>query len=1111
MKKLLPARGGVARSRVLVVCVALAAAAFGLVTSSADVTVRQQPASEGRRITPAGSLVMDWTTGWPAVGSLPVNFVRSPDRAGPGGGGRYLVVVNSGYGVQFDARTNKAQQSLAVIDLTLRPPAVVQNVYFPVPQSANVGAAFSPRADREGFYTLYVSGGFENRVWVFGFLPGAVTPVVPVSPGPGTKVEAYSIDLGGFATSPASPRYNSGRAAVYPAGLALSPDGDTLYVANNLSDSLGIVHDLGGARGLERIDLAGQRSQKGVAPPPTPAPAGGAGYLVYPYAVVALPREAARGSLYAGLPAGSAAKVYVSCWNDESVAVVDFAGGGRRVSYVPVGRHPTAMTLNAKGSRLYVVNSNDDSVSVIDTNTDREVERVGVRLAEGAPLGSSPEGLALSANGRTLYVANAHSNSIAVVRLSEAARGVNARAAPERRSVRRRRGEESEGGRAAGGDARRSVVRGFIPVGQYPSALAVAGGTLFVGNGKGTGFANSSLVVDNSGRAPNAPNERFPFGTGHSEHGGKYGGQYSVSLVAGNLSAVPEPSERELARQTRAVMRNNGLVGAEHHELFGGRSPIKHVIYVIKENRSYDQVFGDLAASGDGTRADGAPALAIFGAHDAARTRGGEAQNVTPNQRALALRFGLFDRFFVNAEASPDGHNWSTAAFSTDYLDKAYRWGYAGRGRTYDFEGFNRMPNVWPLGGEPPAFASEAGAEEVADFMRRFVPYLNGARDAAEPATLYLWDAAARAGLTYRNYGEFVGTLSEAEVESIRTNRASPYPDTTRTVAAFPTKRSLEGHYSPVYRNFGLATPDAMTVESYRAARASGRSLDPLVGRENADARLRGYSRVGAWLEEFRGFVAARASGRGEELPNFSIVRLPNDHTNGVAAGRPTPQFYVADNDYALGRIVEAVSSSPYWEDTAVFVVEDDAQDGPDHVDCHRSVALVISAYNRPGALVREFHNTVSLIHTMELLLGMRPMNLLDATATPVDIFRREADPRPYRALLPEVALDNLLTPRARDAATLYWMRRTSEQNLGHADMADPRVLNEAIWFAARGAGSPMPEPARLPAFDAMRLGLRAEAEGVDENDADEDEAARLNVEVARGVKRGSPRRRGGR
>ena len=1087
-----PSRRGSARRLAPALFISLAAAALGLVNSSADIAVKNVPASGGRPLTPAGSLVMDVTTRRPAVGSLPVAFVRSPDRDGPRGRGRYLVAVNSGHGVQFDSKTDRAQQSLAVIDLGLRPPAVVQNVYFPAPQSANVGAAFSPRPGREGSYTLYVSGGFENKVWAFDFRPGEAAPVAPASPGPDTKVGAPSIDLSGFATAPPTPRYNSGRAAVYPAGLALSPDGQTLYVANNLGDSLGIVHNLANAEhGMERIDLAGQRRQQAgaVAPPPVPAPAGGAGFQVYPYGVVALPVPQTRGraDAYKGLPAGAAAKVYVSCWGDASVAVVDFAGGGRRISYVPVARHPTAMTLNSDNSRLYVVNSNADSVSVIDTAADREVERIDVRLAEGARVGSSPEGLALSDDGRTLYVANAHSNSVAVVALSDAARGI----ATRRANVRRRGAREED--EREGDDPRRSVVRGFVPVGQYPSAVAIVGGTLFVGNGKGTGFANSSMVVDNSGHAPNAPNERFPAGS-YKGRGGQ-GGQYSVSLVAGNISAVREPSERELARHTQAVMRNNGLVGAARRLPFGGRSPIRHIVYVIKENRTYDQVFGDIPASGDGTRADGDPSLAIFGAGEAARTQGGTPQNVTPNHHALALRFGLFDRFFVNAEASPDGHNWSTAAFSTDFTDKAYRWNYSGRGRTYDFEGFNRLPNLWPLSGQPPAFGADADAEEIADFMRRFVPYLNGARDVAEPETLYLWDAAARAGLTYRNYGEFVGTLSEADVAALRSNRAKTYPDTSRTVAAIPTKKSLEGRHSPTYRNYDLSTPDALTVESYRAAREpGGGGVDPLVSPSNADARLRGYSRAGDWLAEFRGFVAAREAGRGDTMPNFSMIRLPNDHTSGVSRGRPTAQFYVAENDYALGRIVEAISNSPYWKDTAIFVVEDDAQDGPDHVDCHRSVALVISAYNRPGALVHEFHNTVSFIRTMELLLGLPAMNLLDATATPVDIFRREADLRPYRAVLPDVALDNLLTPAARDAATLYWMRRTAEQDTEHADMADPRVLNEAIWFSARGAALPMPEPARLPVFDAMRLGLRAEAEEEEDEDEDEDDARRPKV-----------------
>jgi YVTN family beta-propeller protein len=887
----------------------------------------------------------------------------------------------------------------------------VQNVYFPSPQSVNVGVVFSPEPQDDGSYALYVSGGFENKIWIFRFQPEHQTPITPASPGPNTNVEAPFIDVSGFASAANSPRYNSDRPPVYPTGITIAPDGNTLFVANNLGDSLGVVEDVRGRRKLTRVDL--RRDGDGE-------------QFIYPYAVVAVPHQ-------------SSFKAYVSCWNDGSVAVVQ---AGKLISRVPVGRHPTAILLNPERTRLYVANSNDDSVSVIDTQTDKEIERINVRLSEGVPPGNSPEGLAL--RGDDLYVANAHSNSVAVVELSERARGGSW-------------DEKNE----------RSKVKGFIPTGQYPSALALAGQTLFIGNGKGTGVQNSSVIVDNSGRVPNAPNERFPAGSGRA---GGQGGQYSTAIVVGNISAVNLPDEPALARYTQQVMRNNGLLGERQSRLFPGRSPVKHVIYVIKENRTYDQIFGDVENSGDGTKADGDPSLAIFGAGDTAARPNGQRQDISPNHRALALRFGLFDRFFVNSEASPDGHNWSTAAFSTDYVDKAFRWNYGRRGRTYDFEGFNRLPNYEPLRGAPSLFGPRATSDDIANFMRRFIPYLQGSRDVAEPETLYLWDAAARAGLTYRNYGEFVATLSEADIKAIRENRAKTYPDLSPNVSAFPTKKSLEGRFNPDYRNFDMDTADAMTVDSYRAAR------------ENSGANaLISNSRLGVWLEEFRAFAAERSAGTADRLPNLSMIRLPNDHTDGIAARKPTPQFYVADNDYAIGLMVEAVSNSPYWKDTAIVIVEDDAQDGPDHVDAHRSVALVISAYNKPGALVHEFHNTVSLIRTIELLLGIEPMNQLDATATPINIFRAEADLRPYKALVPTVALDNLVNAPPRDAATAYWMRRTEEQDLAHADMADPEILNRIIWFSVRG-NTPMPSIARLPAFDAMRLGLQDEREEIAES-----------------------------
>jgi YVTN family beta-propeller protein len=991
-----------------------------LSAASQDIKIVNQPASEGRPITPAGVLLADVTTRLPAVAPLTVDFVRSPDKNGPDGKGRYLIAVNSGFGLQFNAGSNRGQQSLAVIDLNAKPaPAVIQNVYFPTPQSVNVGVAVAPQAEEDGSHLLYVSGGVENKIWMFRLTLGARTPITPASSGPSTRVEAPFLDVNGFAAQAPTPRYNENFAPVYPTGLALDPDGETLFIANNLGDSLGIIRNVRGMRELVRVDL---RRDNPLQP-------------IYPYGVAVLPARD-----------GRAAKVYVSCWNDAALAVIDPNNPNNSpVRRIAVDRHPTAMIFNAEKTRLFVVNSNADSVSVIDTAADKEIERINTRLAERALPGGSPESLALSADEKTLFVANAHSNAVAVIAL-------------------------------AGSGQEKSKLNGFIPTGQYPAALAVVGQILIVGNGKGTGVENSSMIVNNSGRAPNAPNDRFPAGRGQ-------GGQYSGSLISGNLSLIDIPDERRLHGFTQQVLRNNGLIGEVKSRLFTGANPIKHVIYIIKENRTYDQVFGDLNQSGAGARADGDPSLAIFGAGEAARSPNGSAQNISPNHRALAQRFGLLDRFFVNSEASADGHNWSTAAFSTDYVDKAYRWEYSGRGRTYDYEGFNRLPNLEPIEGLPSFFPKPVTADEVIAFQKRFAPDINGARDVAEPETLYLWDAAKRAGLRYRLYGEFVPTLSEADLQAINSNRPKSYPDLTPTVRAFATKRSIEGHFSATFRNFDQNTPDSMTTDSYRAFKESQGRVDPVITKDHAEARFRGYSRLADWLDEFRGYVADIEAGRPDRLPHLTIMRFPNDHTDGMRAGRPTPQFFVAENDYAIGKLVEAVSRSPYWRDTAIFVLEDDSQNGPDHVDMHRSPAFVISAYNRPGALIHEFHNTVSLIRTMEILLGLPPMNQLDAAAAPIDIFRDEADLRPYQAIMPDVALDNLIVAPARDARTAYWMKRTQEQNLARPDQADADTLNRIIWFSVRGDSYPADRIAHLPAFDLMLVGLRQEEDEEEEEE----------------------------
>jgi YVTN family beta-propeller protein len=996
---------------------------------SQDSFVSNEPASEGRPITPAGSVVLDATTGNAAVGSLPVALVRSPDHAAKDGGGRYLISVNSGYGIQFNAATNREQQSISVLDLNAQPSArVIQNVYFPSPQSAQVGAVFSPTPDPTGAYALYVSGGFENKIWMFRFRPTDPQPVWPASNGPDTKVNAPFISVTAFTKQAASPRYNDDAEPVYPLGLAISADGDSLFVANDLGDSLGIIGGLRYNRYLRRVDLSDDHL----------------GHFVYPYDVLAWTAPGSH----------ETQKAFVSCWAAASVAAVDLVRSEKPVTFIAVGRHPTAMLFNAAHTRLFVANSDEDSISVIDPWSDRVVETISVRLSEKSLPGSTPEGMALSEDGTTLYVANAHSNAVAVVGLGPAARGASAH---------KEKGETSDEDEER--STQRSGVRGFIPTGQYPSALAVADGWLFVANGKGTGFEKSSLVANGSGRAPNTANDRFPVGTGSQHQGGAYVG----ALIAGTISQIAEPDTTTLIGYTRQVMRNDGLVGATDVRLFAGASPIHHVVYIIRENRTYDQVFGDVERSGNGQPADGASDLAIFGDRAAATYTGGSPQKITPNAHALAQRFGLLDRFFVNSEASPDGHNWTDAAFSSDYIDKTYRWNYSHRGRSYDFQGTNRKPDIWASRGQMPILPIPATPNDLTHLIQRFVPYLNGSRDVAEPETLYLWDAAARAGLTYRTNGEFVATISQAEIDAFNANREREYPDLTPTVVAFPLKKSLESHFSSTHREFDLYTPDSMTTDSYRVAVKSHSPSVALISSSNPDPRFRGYSRISSWLAEFRRYVEARQKGEPDSFPAFSIVYLPNDHTNGYRLHMPTPQFYVADNDYALGLLVEEVSSSPYWKDTAIFVLEDDAQNGPDHVDAHRSPALIISAYNRPGALVHQYHSTVSLIRTMELILGISSMNQLDASASPIDIFQSAPDITPYKAILPEMDLNNLLVNPPADRETARWIRESERQDFTSEDLANPDVLNRAIWFSVRGDERPYPMVSHLPAFDVMR------------------------------------------
>jgi hypothetical protein len=414
----------------------------------------------------------------------------------------------------------------------------------------------------------------------------------------------------------------------------------------------------------------------------------------------------------------------------------------------------------------------------------------------------------------------------------------------------------------------------------------------------------------------------------------------------------------KLASFTKRVAHANGWDTTRDSPRY---PPFKHVIYIIKENRTYDQVFGDMK---DG---DGDASLVFF------------PESVSPNHHALARRFGLFDRFFTNAETSAQGHNWSTAAYSSDYLEKTMPSEYSSRGRTYDYEGTNRSRVV------------------------------DDDDDVNAPATGYLWDLAVRKKISLRNYGEFVGNGDD-----VRDAVGKQY---------IGFRRALRDTTSPDYPPFNMKIPD--------------------------------QTRADVWLREFKGYV-----DRGD-LPALEIVRLPNDHTEGAAAGKPTPRAFMADNDLALGRIIDALSHSPFWRDTAAFVVEDDAQAGPDHVDSHRSVLLMISAWNR-GGVIHRFINTTDVLATMEEILGLGSLSQFDHYGRPMrGVFAEKPDLTPYDAMKPAVSLDekNPESAQSKESALLDFSR---------ADAIDDHALNLILWRTIKG-DAPYPGPTRAAVGEMLR------------------------------------------
>ena len=706
------------------------------------------------------------------VGNMPLAMAVAPD-------GKHAVVLLSGY----------KTEGLQVVDLDSG--TVTQTIAKP---STFIGLTFSPDGK-----SVYASGGNNDVIYAYAWRHGQLVDERAIS----IKSEA---------------------GLRYPAGLACSPDGKLLYVAENVGDSLAVV-DLAKGEVVQRL--------------PTEH---------YPYAVAVAPDG----------------EVWLSAWGGWSVSAFRTRDGRLAADEkLRVGRHPSALLLH--GAKLYVALASVDQVAVVDTKSRRVTGKFDDRSPGGPSEGSTPNALALSNDGKQFFVAEADNNAVAV--FSTATR----------------------------------KLLGRVPVDWYPSALTALPDRLLVLNSKG------------HGTHPN-PHGTTPL-TNRDET------DYTLSLINGTIRTIALPLAGLAAQSRRAAAANRWNVAPKKTAY----PPFKHVIYIIKENRTYDQVFGDMP------QGDGDPSLLFFG------------RDSSPNHHALAERFGLFDRFFTNAEVSQQGHFWSTAAYVTDYGEKTIHPTYADKRPALDDDG-----------------------------------------DVDEPAEGFLWTRALQKGISLRIYGEMA------------------LPDGKDKKTYHSLKKEAQPYTCPAYPAFDMSISDQV--------------------------------RAGVWLAELKEFTA-----RGT-MPRLEVIHLPSDHTSGGRAGRPTPRAYMADNDLALGHMIEALSQTPFWRDTVVFVVEDDAQDGPDHVDSHRSIAFVISPWSR-GGVQHHFMNTTDVVGAIGAILGLRPMSQFDLRARPLEgVFAEKPDLAPYRALTPSVPLDEK-NPAKGKAAEL-----SAPIDFSKVDGVNDQLFNRILW-----------------------------------------------------------------
>ena len=597
---------------------------------------------------------------------------------------------------------------------------------------------------------------------------------------------------------------------------------------------------------------------------------------------------------YASTLSTDESELYVSLWGGEAIAVVD-PKSLSVLAEIPVGSNPNDLILTKDGKHLFTACANDNSVHIINIESRKVIEKLQTACFPDAPAGSTPNALAISENDNRLYVANADNNSLAVFDISEIG---------ESRSL------------------------GFIPTGWYPTSVKVFDGKVWVTNGKGS----------SSSPNPKGPN---PYERRTKET------QYIGGMFKGSLTVIDEPDERALKTYTEAVYKNtpyskelelqySGEAGNPIPQKVGDPSPIKYVFYVIKENRTYDQVLGDMPEG------NGDPELCLF------------PEIVTPNQHKLARNFVLLDNFYVNAEVSADGHNWSMAAYATDFLEKTWPTRYGGRGGEKDGR---------------------------------------GTKSIAMPAEGYLWDYCKRAGVSYRSYGQFIKDGK-------------------------PTLKTLVGHVDLDYTGYKLSVSDLYRFEK--------------------------------WKEDFDSLLAIDA------VPQFSSMRLPNDHTSGARVGAHSPRAMVAENDWAVGKLIEHISNSSIWAESAIFILEDDAQNGPDHVDAHRTTAYVASPYAKRNAKVSTMYSTTSMLRTMELILGLPPMSQYDAASTPMwECFTATPDFSPFVALDPTYDIHEMNVEKNAIS------KLSDSFNLEEIDAAPDHLFSQVIWKSVKGLDSEMPAPVR--------------------------------------------------